>query len=184
MTKKFTTFEVAEMLGVAGNTIATWVDEGKLKAYTTPGGHRRIDEEDLVEFLKSNNIPIPKELGYKKSILIVEDDKELLESISYIIKNNLPNYEIITATDGFTAGGLFNRFEPEVVVLDIMLPYVNGFDVCRKIRETNDNTKILAISGNPTEENISNILKNGANDFLPKPFSEAELMSKIKSLIK
>ena len=100
--KTFTTFDIAGMLDVYPTTVADWIDNGKLKAFTTPGGHRRVNSEDLLEFLKKYNMPIPAEMvssenTEKKKILIVDDDPKFVKSIEKVLKKKNKKYEVSTA---------------------------------------------------------------------------------------
>lgn len=183
--KTFSTIDVAKLLDVYSSTIARWVDEGKIKAYVTPGGHRKIRREDLIEFLEKYNMPIPKEieLSEKYKILVVEDEVEIQKMIIRILKPKSDKYEIITANDGFQAGHALTTYNPDLVILDLMLPGINGFEICRLIKKVRPETKILAISGYSTEENKKKILDAGANEFMSKPFEIDELLSKVTDIL-
>jgi len=80
-TKTYTTFYISKICDVYPTTVANWIDEGKLKAFTTPGGHRRVSADDLKEFLKKYNMPVPEKLfsNGKKKVLAVDDDKAVLK---------------------------------------------------------------------------------------------------------
>ena len=127
----FTTFKAAEYCNVSYVSIKRWILAGKIKAYKTPGGHYRILKRDLQEFMIKNNIPIPdNDTILRRSILIVDDDDEVRESIADYLKTQ--NFEIATANDGFEAGLLLNNYLPDIVILDLIMPNVNGFRVCGK----------------------------------------------------
>ena len=152
--KTYSTFDIATMLDVVPGTVANWVDSGKLKAYITLGGHRRVSRESLLGFLKKNKLPIPELLDDQtsnKKILVVEDDVKLLKLIVKALKR-LSDFELLTATDGFQAGQLVEGSRPDLVVLDIMLPDINGFKVCELIKARNKNTKVVAITGYDSED--------------------------------
>jgi len=183
-TKTYTTFKISKMCDVYPTTVAKWIDEGKLKAYSTPGGHRRVRYDDLIEFLKKYRIPVPAELMRERriKILIVDDDEDVLESVEKILEMKIEKYKIYSARDGFQAGQMVSDFKPQIVVLDVMLPGLDGFNVCAAIKERNENVMILAITGFDSPETRKNIFEAGADDYLPKPFGMKSFLEKIEKL--
>ncbi|MFH1352314.1 MAG: response regulator [bacterium] len=184
-TKTYTTFYISKICDVYPTTVANWIDEGKLKAFTTPGGHRRVSAGDLKKFLIEHNMPVPNELksSGKIKVLIVDDDKIVLDSIVGILRYK-KKYKVFTAMDGFHAGQAVNEHDPALIILDIMLPGMDGFEVCKTIRKRNKEVKILAVTGYNTEENKNKILANGADAYMAKPFEMAELLKKMDDLLK
>ena len=183
--KTYSTFDIATMLDVVPGTVANWVDSGKLKAYITLGGHRRISRESLLVFLKKNELPIPELLADPsgdKKILVVEDDVKLLKLIVKALKR-LSDFELLTATDGFQAGQLVEGSKPDLVVLDIMLPDINGFKVCELIKARNKNTKVVAITGYDSEDIKKKIMDAGADAYLIKPFQFKTLFEHVENLL-
>ncbi|OVE77937.1 hypothetical protein BVX98_01680 [bacterium F11] len=138
----FTTHDISQICDVFMSTVAHWIDEGKLKAFRTPGGHRRVSRTDLIDFLSTYNIPIPDTLILKKKILIVNNDPHLTKSITHSLKKKDPNAIIQTAPDGFEAGKTFATFSPDVVLLDVVRPGLDGLQVCRDIRRDPRTTNI------------------------------------------
>jgi len=183
--KTYTTFDISKICDVYPTTVANWIDERKLKAFTTPGGHRRVSADDLKKFLEKYKIPFPAELfsNDKKKVLVVDDDKAVLKVISRILTKS-KNYEIYSTTDGFHAGHLFSEIKPGIIILDIKLPGIDGFEVCRRIREKDKNVKIIAITGYDSEETRKKIMASGANVYLSKPFKAEELLKNMRLLIK
>lgn len=172
MKKHYTTTEIGILLGVTTATINGWINSGKLSAFKTPGGHNRIRQDVLLDFLSRNKIPVPPELetSNKPKILIVEDDEDVRDFVIAVIENLEYVVEVEVATDGYTAGNKVVKFKPDLVILDIMLPGLNGFEICRQIRgELGKNVKVLAITGYYSEENKRKILEAGANAFMRKP---------------
>ena len=170
--KAFTTFEVAEICDVTPVTIQNWIDKDWLHAYRTPGGHRRVLREDLLSFLDSRNIPhIFNERSGPPKILVVDDDKNFTELITDILLLDNPDYEIEIAHDGFRAGLLYANNKPDVVLLDLMLPGVDGFEVCRQIKHRSSGraTVVIAITGLDDPSHKERIMALGATHFLQKP---------------
>ncbi len=185
--KTYTTFDLAKILDVYPTTVAKWIDEQKVKAFTTPGGHRRIREEDLLRFLKEHKMPIPVELQQdgRKRVLIVDDERPVINVISKVLKKFSDKYVVSSASDGFQAGEMVHDFKPDLVILDLRLPGINGFKVCSRIKK-NENTrhiKIMAITGYDTPEYRKRILKAGADDYLAKPFDINTLADKVEKLL-
>ena len=182
--KTFTTFAIAKMLGVYPSTIANWVDSGKLKAFNTPGGHRRVLPEDLKAFLRIHKMPFPAGLIPEETkILVVDDDPNILELVTSFLKSAKKGYQIFTAADGFEAGRLLGQHDPQLVVLDLKLPGIDGFEVCRQIKEQHSRTRVLAITGYDTDENKQRILKAGADAYLGKPFRMAKFLEECERLL-
>ena len=185
--KAFGTHEIARICDVTPPTVINWVEEGKIPFFTTGGGHRRVWDKDLIVFMREHNMAIPAELAPpgKLVFLIVDDEEQNRKFISRGIKSYYPDAGIEEAIDGFEAGYKIRALLPTLVVLDILLPKVNGIKVCEIMRSDPDlrNIKILAITGCDIEESKTRILKAGADDFLGKPFTIQELDAKIESLL-
>lgn len=177
----YTTFQISKICAVDITTIMAWVDEGKLRAYRTPGGHRRVLHNDLVGFLKKYNMPIPPDVdAATKKVLIVEDDAVTSRLLVRLLNKIDADIRVETAADGFEAGQKFETFLPDLVVLDIILPGVDGFRICRNIRSNkkNEHVKILAITAVDPDTSKAKILRCGADSFLSKPI-ETEQFSQV-----
>jgi excisionase family DNA binding protein len=134
--KIFTTYEVSQYCSVDLSTVINWIEEGKLLAYKTPGGHRRVEKEDLVHFLKKYQMPIPADLvkRERRRVLIVDDNRTVVDLIVRALKKLKKKCEVDSAFDGLEAGRKLVTFEPVLVILDLMLPEIDGFKVCKNIR--------------------------------------------------
>ena len=139
----FSALEVANVCGVVNQTAINWIRGGHLKAYKTPGGQYRVYPEDLVDFLKKRNMRVSEELLSKcfsvknknNKLLIVDDDKGLNTVIATYIKKKYEELEIFQAFDGFEAGVLMTKETPNSLILDLDLPGVDGFSLCKRINE-------------------------------------------------
>jgi excisionase family DNA binding protein len=181
----FTTGEAAEICRVSQQTIIRCFDSGRLKGFRVPGSKfRRIPRLNLVKFMRDNNIPLDNLDSGRKKVLIVDDDAEIVELISDILIRD-GHYEIRTASSGYEAGMVTQQFHPDLILLDYMLPDVNGNVVCQTIRSNPEfeNTRIIVVSGVVKQEEIDQLLKAGAEDFVHKPFTIAELMDKINATL-
>jgi two-component system OmpR family response regulator len=177
----FTTGEAAEICKVSQQTIIRCFDAGRLEGFRVPGSRfRRIPRQKLIKFMKDNHIPLDAIESGKRKVLIVDDDAEIVELIVDVLQRD-GRFELQTASSGYEAGMATERFRPELILLDYMLPDVNGNVVCQTIRRNPEfeNIKIIIVSGVVKQDEITQLLKSGAEDFIRKPFSIAELTDKI-----
>ena len=189
MRKFYTTTDVAKICNVSSVSIIRWIREGKLKTSLTGGGHHRIPLDGLLDFLKELKIPIPEELlqnSLNPKILIVDDDASIRQMLRVFLKEYLPDAEVQEAEDGFVAGWKTQHFKPDLVLLDIMMPALDGFKYCEFIRRSAEAKKvrIIAISGVTGFDYEAKIKSCGANDFLQKPFAIEQLKEKIQKQLK
>ena len=180
----FTTHEVSRLLHVNPRSVINWIDQNLLPSYRTPGGHRRIRREDLLSFLRKHQIPTPAALvdGGNFSMLIVDDEDEITEIIkTYFTRQG--GFEIGVASDGITALLEVGRAKPDLLILDIMIPGVDGVEVCRRIKAgPAASTVIIAISGQPEME--KKILQAGADRFMTKPLDLEKLSHEVRNLLR
>src|SRR5512136_841585 len=111
----FTTFDAAKLCHVSPLSIINWVNAGRLPAFRTPGGHRRIRKEDLVRFMRDSGIPLPEELregSGRAKVLIVDDEASIRDVLAEHMTTRARPYEVMTAADGFEAGRLVATFRP------------------------------------------------------------------------
>ncbi len=178
-----TTGEVAAHCRVSYETVDKWIKTGRLKAYTTPGRHRRIDTEDFRAFLRQYNLPPLEEESSRKRLLIVDDDPSIVQTLSKFF-GKTGEYELATAADGFEAGVQIASFRPDLVILDLMMPHLDGFEVCRKIKSASEtrNTRVLVVTGYATGDNLQKALECGADCCVAKPFRMGELKKKVEEV--
>lgn len=181
----FTTGEAAEVCQISQQTIIRCFDSGRLEGFRIPGSKfRRIPRQSLVKFMKDNNMPLDNIESGKKKILVVDDDAEIIELIVDILVRD-GRFETKTASSGYEAGISTQQFRPDLILLDYMLPDINGNVVCQTIRKNPEfeNTKIIIVSGVVKEDEIDQLLKSGAEDFIKKPFNITELTNKITAVL-
>ena len=174
----FTTGEAAKICKVSQQTIIRCFDNGSLKGFRVPGSRfRRIPREQLFAFMKDNGIPTDALESGKRKILIVDDDEELVELMADAFSTDA-RFEVRTANNGFDAGMLVKEFRPDLVVLDVMLPDINGKEVCQRVRNdpNMETVKVICISGMVEQDKIADLRAAGANDFMSKPFAIEQLM--------
>jgi len=185
MKELFTTGEAAEICKVSQQTIIRCFDAGRLEGFRVPGSRfRRIPRQSLIKFMKENNIPLESLDTGKKKVLIVDDDIEIVELIVDVLARD-GRFDIRTATTGYDAGIATEQFRPHLILLDYMLPDVNGDIVCQTIKKNTEfeNIKIIIVSGVIKQDEIDHLLKAGAEGFIKKPFNIIELTEKISDVL-
>lgn len=187
MDEVFTVFQASKYCNVSPKTIINWIEAGHIKAYKTVGGHRRIKRADLQAFMRKQGIPIPAEeiVGERKRVLIVDDDPIIVETIVQALEEEEYDYEIISASDGFEAGLQVKHFRPHLIILDIMMPDIKGYEVCKKIKsdeETKD-TKIIVLSAYLDDEKFKKMKAYGADLCFSKPLPLPQLRQEVAQLL-
>ena len=181
----FTTGEAAKICKVSQQTIIRCFDSGQLKGFRVPGSRfRRIPRDQLFCFMRDNGIPTDALESGKRKVLIVDDDAELVELISDVLERD-GRFEVKTASTGYDAGVLTQEFVPDLIILDYMLPDINGNIVCQTIRKNPnfEHMKIIIVSGVVNQDEINDLLKAGADEFVKKPFNIEKLIERIGELL-
>ena len=173
--------EVAELLMVSPVTVRQWAQKGWIKCELTAGGHRRYLLPDVERFASERGLVLKFPVSEKLRILIVDDNQELAEYLFLQLQTQDEPMEIRMAHDGFEAGRRIEVFKPNIVLLDLMMPGLDGFEVCRRLKASSEtqSIRILAMTGYPSEENVQRILSEGAEVCLAKPFKAQELYEAI-----
>ena len=181
----FTTGQAAKICKVSQQTIIRCFDSGQLKGFRVPGSKfRRIPREQLLSFMRENGIPIDSIETGKRKVLVVDDNLDLAELLVSVLEGD-GRFDTRIANNGFEAGMMVKEYRPDVIVLDVMLPDINGKEVCIRVRsdESLDNVKIICISGMVEKNKIKALLAAGADDFLQKPFEMDVLISRMCKLL-
>ena len=181
----FTTGEAAKVCKVSQQTIIRCFDNGQLKGFRVPGSRfRRIPREALYKFMKDNGIPTDALESGKRKVLLVDDDAELVELMTKVLEED-GRFEVRIASNGFDAGMMVKEYRPDLIVLDVMLPDINGKEVCHRVRADTalEDVRILCISGMIEEDKIQELRLSGADDFLHKPFEIDELIDRMCALL-
>jgi excisionase family DNA binding protein len=168
----FTTFEISQICGVNPTTVQNWVKGKKLKAFQTPGGHRRVSRDDLIAFLKEFGMPIPTDLLLDTAhIMIVDDEQDILSMMEELMKAEDETIRVSKAQNGVDALLMIGENKPDLLILDLMMPGMNGFEICKKLKASpsTQNIKIVAVSGDHTPSIKDRILNAGADLFFTKP---------------
>jgi excisionase family DNA binding protein len=185
MKSVFTTGEAAEVCKVSQQTIIRCFDSGRLRGFRVPGSRfRRIPRDALIAFMKDNGIPPDTLDSGKQKVLVVDDDPEIVELFVDVLERD-GRFEVKTASTGYDAGILTQEFVPDLVILDYMLPDINGNIVCQTIRKNPnfEHMKIIIVSGVVNQDEINDLMKAGADDFVKKPFNIEKLIERIGQLL-
>ena len=181
----FTTGEAAELCKISQQTIIRCFDSGRLHGFRVPGSRfRRIPRDELIRFMRENGIPADRFERGKRRILVVDDDPGIIEMFVEMLGRD-GRCEVKTAMTGYDAGMLTEQFKPHLVVLDYMLPDINGNVVCQRIRANADlhETRIVVVSGVVNQNQVHDLLKAVADEFIKKPFDVGKLQQRIDSLL-
>ncbi|MHC4998538.1 MAG: response regulator [Planctomycetota bacterium] len=188
MKSLFTTGEAAEVCNISQQTIIRCFDSGRLDGFRIPGSRfRRIPRDNLIKFMKDNGIPLDNlnsEKNGKVKVLIVDDDVEIVELMVDVLSRD-GRFDIQTAGSGYEAGLKTEQFRPDVIILDYMLPDVNGNIVCKTIKSNPnfESIRIIIVSGVANPEEVQELLDAGATEFIKKPFNIADLVDRILQVV-
>jgi len=185
--KVYRSSDIAKFCDVKNDTAQKWLVQGKIPSFKTPGGHFRVREPDFIAFLNSLRISVPglTAAPRKPRVLIVEDDNVVRRFTRRLIESEFPKLEIHEAIDGYEAGFKTGVLKPDIVILDVLLPWLDGIRVCRMIRRDKNvkSTKILAISAYQPDRMKRVVLRAGANAFIEKPLNNEELIDAVGGLL-
>ena len=181
----YTTGEVARICGISQQTVIRCFDTGRLRGFRVPGSRfRRIPRDQLLHFMKENNIPLDKIERSAKRVLVIDDDQAIVEMLTDLLARD-GRFEVKSGVTGFDAGLLARDFLPDVVLLDFKLPDIDGTSVCRSIRALPQlrHTKIIIISGVADPDEIDELMGAGADAFIKKPFDMDQVLEQISELM-
>lgn len=181
MTNAFlTSHAVAELIGVSPSTVLSWIDKGLLPAFRTPGGHRRVEPSALVQFLRSHEMPVPKSLlPQAKRILLIDDDAAFLRSTRRTLVQQFPDLSVEMAEGPVEGLIKIGTEKPDAVLLDAMMPGMDGVEVCRQIRQNQatQDIVVIALTGRLDDELSAAFKQAGATECLRKPLDVSQLMN-------
>jgi excisionase family DNA binding protein len=182
----YTTNQLARLFGVVPTTVIDWIEAGKLNAFKTLGGHRRITHSAVLDFLREQGLPSPPAFSeLTNKVLILDDEPEVLDLFTRILQQGMPEVETIAADHPVEALVRIGSERPQVVLFDIYMPDMDGFEFCRRLNKNRSAGMVLvAVSGDNSEETVGRILEAGADRFLSKTDAPAQLVSVCRELIR
>lgn len=163
--------QVADLLLISAGTVRNWCEKGDLPVQLTPGGHRRFLLDDVLRFARFHDIPVAAKSSAEPRILIVDDDVAVSEYIRELLGFAQDPLELDCARDGFQAGDKLHIFKPDIVLLDLKMPGMDGYEVCKHIQAKAeiDRPRVIAMTAFPSESNVQRIIEAGAEQCLAKP---------------
>ena len=182
--KLYTIGKAAEYCSLGKDTLRRHIRSGGLIASRTPGGHFRILKKDLESFvLEKGMYPLAHYISSSRKILIVDDDPLSQDLLTKMLSKD--GYKTEIAADGFDAGFKIKDFKPGLIILDLIMPGMDGFEVCTRVKENSETShmKILAITGYDTKENRDRVMKSGADGYLAKPLAMDTLLQYVGRLL-
>ncbi len=194
-TPYFTTFQVAKFLGVSPPTVVNWVNSGLLPAQRTPGGHRRLRAGDVTTFARAYNYPVPPQLAeaaaeaageeLERRVLIVDDERDFAQTVADYLQLK-GNWEVEIADSGFAAGLTVARFQPTVVLMDILMPDMDGFEVLRMLRQdpANRRTPVIACTAYRDAAVEERARAEGFDAYMEKPIKFDRLLALVEDALR
>lgn len=186
----FTTSEVARYCGVSTDGVLRWIRARKLRAFSTPGGHHRISEEDFRVFLEQYGIPVDETYfggtpARPRTVLVVDDEESVRETVKALLRELDPGMRVHEAADGYQASLRIGELRPDLVVLDLMLPQVDGIELLRTLRDNpgTRGVKVLAITGGADGRMLRRAYDAGAEVCLTKPLRLVIFRNEVSRLL-
>ena len=178
-----TTGEVARRCQVSVGTVKNWIEAGKLSAFRTPGRHFRIRASELRRLEAA--FGFGAEADESLRILVVDDQQDVLDLVLDVLKDLVPGARVEGACGGYEGLLKIGSFQPHLLVLDLRMPGLDGFEVCRRVKEApvTKATKIVAMTGFGDDEAQQLALTCGADAFVIKRPGLTALVREIKALL-
>lgn len=174
--------EVAQMLLVSPITVRQWAQRGLIQAEVTVGGHRRFRQDEVERFARSHGLNKERMQVRPFRLLVIEDDPFYREFLVESLRGLLRSGEVASASDGFEAGRKVTEFRPDAMILDLKMPGLDGFEVCRRLKAepATRHIRVVAVTGFTSEENVKSILAVGAEACLFKPVDIDQLAKALR----
>ncbi len=180
--------QVAEICRVSKKTVLNWIYDGGMKAFTTYGGHYRIWPANVKKFLDSTGMDIPFDYVDDRTthILIIDDDPTFSNILKTAIIAELPDVDVTTTDDGYEGLMLIGELRPQLVILDIKMPKLDGFQVLEllKTRRAEHDLKVLVITGFLDQETKEQLSKTIADQWLDKLTDISTLIRTVASYVR
>jgi len=184
--RSYTTHDIAGFCGVYPSTVVNWINSGKLKSSLTLGGHHRVSREDVIGLLKAMGTKIPPEVATPAMrVLIVDDDAEVTRVVARAFARRAGAFATEVCHDGVEALLRIGQDPPDLVVLDLVLPKMDGLQVCRVLKAKADTRgiRIVAVSGKKPPFNEKKPSEANIDAFFRKPLDLVELVEKTAELL-
>ena len=180
--------DIAKLCRVHRTTVGRWLKKRGLKTQRTFSGHRRVTARQLVTYLGRENMDIPPELqsSVTTRVLVIDDEDQVRQVISQALTRIDETMEVKTAGDGPTGCMLVGSYSPDVVILDLKMPGMDGFEVCKSLAKLpwQDRPIILVLTGYASDENVRKAYTCGADELLSKPVNVDQVYAMIRELLR
>jgi len=170
--------KVAELLMVSPTAVRQWAEKGELSALLTPGGHRRFLPSEVERFARSRGLVLNLGESAELRVLIVDDDEDIAAFLTDLLESVDASVLVETANNGFSAGLKVRKLKPQIVLLDLMMPGLDGFQVCRLLKSdpATKSIRIIVMTGYASHENVESAILAGAEACISKPVDTGDLM--------
>jgi excisionase family DNA binding protein len=178
--RSYTTRELAEQLGVSVQTVQRWVDAGHIKAWKTVGGHRKIDAESADSWVRQMQAGPPPEApaSEPRRVLLVDDDPAFLEILAMLVADHAPKALLDTATSGFQALQILATTTPDLLVTDVAMPHMDGFEMLRHVASQERRPGFVVVTSSLDREEVARYGQLSPDMlFMPKPIDQAAFIA-------
>lgn len=178
-----TTGQAARHCLVSIPALTRWIRDGRLVTSKTPGGHCRIELQEFQRFLQQQRMPLYPVPRPETRILVVDDEPRIVDTLVDFLAGDPRGFKLETATDGYEALIKVGAFQPSILVLDVVMPRLDGTEVCRRLKAAPQTRaiKILGVTGYP--DTIPALLQAGADACLAKPLELRQVQQELERLL-
>jgi excisionase family DNA binding protein len=179
--QNYTPNDVGSLMGVHHNTIKNWIKSKQVVAFQTVGGHYRVPRREVVRLIKNRGLPVPDELqGPMGLVYIVDDDEIIRRAMDDALS---ADYEVYTFNNGFEALMQIGRLKPDLLILDIYMPGIDGFAMVRKLRQDDKlgNLRVVGMSGKDVSKEDAR--KAGFDEFYAKKEGLRVIVEEVKEYL-
>jgi excisionase family DNA binding protein len=177
-----TTGDVAKICNVAPRTVSKWFDSGQLKGYRIPGSKdRRIPLNELLRFMKANNMPTEALAAGKIRVLVLDSDEGSGLGLQEALRTR-GGYEVLVARNGFEAGAAAQKFAPHVVLINLLNNGIDAHAICSGMRGSEDlaTIKIVALANQLGSQEVAALMNKGFDGYVSNPSDAGEIIRKIE----
>jgi len=185
--ESYSPIDLSRILGVHRVTVTNWIKKGAIKAIRTPGGRYRVSRDDLMAFLGAHGMPIPAFLRVKekKSVVAVDDEEMILNLLEkFFSTNDMPYmYKLETFSNPIDAAFFIGDKKPDLILLDLLMPELNGFDMAEKIQQASPHSQIIVLTDHATDDNLARLKNYNIYAVLTKPVNLKFLIKTIENAL-
>jgi len=185
--ESYSPIDLSRILGIHRVTVTNWIKKGAIKAIRTPGGRYRVSRDDLIAFLDTHGMPIPVflRLKEKKLVVAVDDDEMILNLLKqFFFADDMPYmYKLETFSNPIEAAFFIGDRKPDLIILDLLMPELDGYNMTEKIQQASSRSKIIILTGHATDDNLARLEKYNISAVLAKPVDLKTLKKSIENAL-